>query len=158
MIILGIDPGIALTGWGIIKAYSRDKFFCIDYGCIKTNSSTEIGMRLRIIYNSLQLIIKQYKPDFIAVEELFFMKLTKNILAIAQARGVIILTIYLNKVPFFEYNPKLIKTTLTGYGNASKIQIQYMVKHLLNLKKILKPDDIADALAIAICHISNVKW
>jgi crossover junction endodeoxyribonuclease RuvC len=158
MIVLGIDPGVALTGWGIIETFSRDQLTCIDYGCIKTASGSDIGIRLISIYNTLKFIITHYKPHVIAIEELFFMKLTKNILAILQARGVIILAISLHKIPLFEYSPKSVKTTLTGYGNASKFQIQYMVKHLLNLKKILKPDDIADALAIAICHINNIKW
>ncbi|MDR0915260.1 MAG: crossover junction endodeoxyribonuclease RuvC [Endomicrobium sp.] len=158
MIILGIDPGIALTGWGVLNAYSRDKFTFIDCGCIETHSNSSVGVRLAEIHNKLQFVITQYKPHIIAIEELFFMKLTKNILAIAQARGVMILTISLQQIPLFEYNPKLIKLTLTGNGNASKKQIQDMVKDLLNLKTILKPDDIADALAIAICHINNIEW
>jgi crossover junction endodeoxyribonuclease RuvC len=158
MIVLGIDPGISLVGWGIIEALSRDKFNFIQYGCIRTMSHLLLTERLYNIYTELQFIINKYNPEAVAVEELFFSKTAKSIAAVGHSRGAIILTISMNKLPFFEYNPRLVKMALTGYGVASKYQVQYMVKTFLKLKKIPKPDDAADALAIAICHINTIKW
>jgi len=158
MKVLGIDPGLSLTGWGVIKAFSRDKISPIKYGCIKTISCVPLIQRLQIINTELQFTIDKHKPDAVAVEELFFLKSAKSIGAVGQARGAIILTVSLNKIPFFEYNPRLVKIALTGYGSASKHQMQHMIKTLLKFKNIPKPDDVADALAIAVCHISSIKW
>ncbi|MDR0890876.1 MAG: crossover junction endodeoxyribonuclease RuvC [Endomicrobium sp.] len=156
MIVLGIDPGIAITGWGIVELLkSKGNLSLVDCGVIATPSYLTLSIRLVDIHHQLQKIIIKYKPKVIAIEELFFFRLTKNILAIAQARGVILLTVALHKIPLFEYNPTVIKLALTGSGNASKLQIQNTVKNILHLKNILKPDDVADALAIGICHINK---
>jgi crossover junction endodeoxyribonuclease RuvC len=157
MIILGIDPGLSVTGWGVTEAFSRDKINLIEYGCIKTAHSIPLGQRLRSINMELQLVIDKYRPDAVAIEELFFFKISKGTMSLWQARGAIVLTISLNKIPLFEYNPKLVKIALTGYGSSDKYQIQYMVKTLLKLKNMPTPDDAADALAIAMCHINSIK-
>jgi crossover junction endodeoxyribonuclease RuvC len=158
MIILGIDPGVSLTGWGVVEAFSRDKINSLQYGCIKTISSIHLMERLQIINTELQSVIDKYKPEVAAIEELFFLKVTKSIAAVGQARGAIILTASLNKIPLFEYNPKSVKTALTGYGSADKYQMQHIVKTFLRLKEIPKPDDAADALAIAVCHVNTINW
>jgi crossover junction endodeoxyribonuclease RuvC len=158
MIVLGIDPGLSLTGWGVIEASSRDKLFSIEYGCIKTMPIMPLIDRLQNINTALQSIIYKYNPEIVAIEELFFSKIAKSVAAVSQARGVIILTASLNKIPMFEYNPRHVKMALTGYGSADKHQMQHMVKTLLKLKEIPKPDDAADALAIAICHVNTIKW
>ncbi|MDR1784352.1 MAG: crossover junction endodeoxyribonuclease RuvC [Endomicrobium sp.] len=155
MIILGIDPGLSITGWGIVDMFSRDKISLIEYGCIKTTHSTPLIQRLQNINRELQFVINNYKPKAVAIEELFFFKTSKSIVSLGEARGAIILTVSLNKIPLFEYNPKLVKIALTGYGSADKRQIQYMVKTLLKLENMPTPDDAADALAIAICHINS---
>ena len=157
MIVLGIDPGLSITGWGITEAFSRDKINLMEYGCIKTTHSMPLTQRLLNINIELQSIIDKYKPNAVAIEELFFLKTSKSIVSLGETRGAIILTISLNRIPLFEYNPKLVKIALTGYGSADKCQIQYMVKTLLKLENIPTPDDAADALAIAMCHISSIK-
>jgi crossover junction endodeoxyribonuclease RuvC len=158
MIILGIDPGISLTGWGVVEAFSRDEINPLHYGCIKTMPSIPLIQRLQTINTELQSVIDKYKPGVAAIEELFFFKVTKSIAAVGQARGAIILTASLNKIPLFEYNPKSVKIALTGYGSADKYQMQRIVKTFLRLKEIPKPDDAADALAIAVCHINTINW
>jgi crossover junction endodeoxyribonuclease RuvC len=158
MMILGIDPGLSLTGWGIIEATCRDKMSALKYGCIKTSPPASLIERLQIIYNNLQNIIDTYKPDVVAIEEIFFLKAAKSVAAVGQSRGAIALTIAMNKIPLFEYNPRSVKVALTGYGSADKHQMQHMVKTFLKLKEIPKPDDTADALAMAICHINTIKW
>jgi crossover junction endodeoxyribonuclease RuvC len=158
MIILGIDPGISLSGWGVIEALSRDKVNLVAYGCIKTMPPTILAERLQYINLQLQSIINKYKPQVVAIEELFFLKAAKNVASVGQARGAIILTVSMNNLPLFEYNPRLVKMALTGYGSADKYQMQHMVKIFLKLKEIPKPDDAADALAIAICHVNTMKW
>ncbi|MDR1259901.1 MAG: crossover junction endodeoxyribonuclease RuvC [Endomicrobium sp.] len=159
MIVLGVDPGLSFTGWGIVETFSsRNKINIVKYGCIKTTSHISLVQRLSIINTELQYIIDTYRPEVVAIEELFFLKAAKSVAAVGQARGAIVLTIALNKVHLFEYNPKLVKIALTGYGSANKHQIQYMIKTLLKLNEIPKPDDAADALAVAICHINTVKF
>ncbi|MDR3049608.1 MAG: crossover junction endodeoxyribonuclease RuvC [Elusimicrobiota bacterium] len=156
MIVLGIDPGIALTGWGVIEAQTRDKIKSIQYGCITTISSQPIIERIQSISVQLQKIIDIYQPQNIAIEELFFLKRASSIALIGQARGAILLTIAQNKIKLYEYNPRRVKIALTGYGSADKQQMQRMVKDFLGLTEIPKPDDAADALAMAICHIHTV--
>lgn len=158
MIILGIDPGLSLTGWGIIEAASRDKMTALKYGCIKTYSQTPLIERLQIVHDNLQNIIDTYKPDVVAIEEIFFLKAAKSVAAVGQSRGAIVLTVSMNRIPLFEYNPRSVKMSLTGYGSADKHQMQHMVKIFLKLKEIPKPDDAADALAMAICHINTIRW
>jgi crossover junction endodeoxyribonuclease RuvC len=158
MIVLGIDPGLSLTGWGVIEALSRDKITLIQYGCIKTMPPAPLIERLQIVHNKLQSIINIYNPEVVAIEELFFLKAAKSIASVGQSRGAITLTVSMNKIPLFEYNPRCVKMALTGYGSADKHQMQQMVKTFLKLKEIPKPDDAADALAMAICHINSIKW
>ncbi|MFH1838146.1 MAG: crossover junction endodeoxyribonuclease RuvC [Candidatus Kuenenbacteria bacterium] len=149
MLILGIDPGLATTGYGIINE-TKQEMKLIVYGCINTVPSFSTIERLEKIHQELKKIIKKYKPDKIAVEELFFAKNAKTALKVGEARGVILLTIRQNKIPFFEFTPLQVKQAITSYGRASKQQIQKMIKIILNLKEIPSPDDAADALAIAI--------
>lgn len=151
MIILGIDPGTATTGYGLIKKEGQN-FKMIDYGCILTPAKTPLPDRINQIFDELTKIIKDNKPDQVAVEKLFFAKNTKTAIDVAQARGVILLAITKSKKPTFEYTPLEVKMALTGYGRADKRQMQAMVKTLLSLSEIPKPDDAADALAIAMCH------
>ena len=158
MVILGLDPGLSLTGWGIIEAVYRDKMHALKYGCIKTSPPATLIERLQVVHDNLEDIIDTYKPDVVAIEEIFFLKAAKSVAAVGQSRGAILLTISMNKIPLFEYNPRSVKIALTGYGSADKYQIQHMVKTFLKLKEIPKPDDAADALAMAICHINTIRW
>jgi crossover junction endodeoxyribonuclease RuvC len=157
MIVLGIDPGLALTGWGVIETKSRNEIKPITYGCITTKPTQTLIQRLQTINEQLQEILNKYRPENVAIEELFFLKEAKTVAAVGQARGAIVLTIALNKIKLFEYNPRSVKIALTGYGSADKYQMQRMVKTLLHLKEIPTPDDAADALAMAICHINTTS-
>jgi crossover junction endodeoxyribonuclease RuvC len=150
MIILGIDPGIADTGYGVIKN-TNNKFTFIDCGTIKTSAEKELPERLKDLYQDLTTIIKKYKPKQIGVEELFFAKNVKTAITVSHARGVILLAAKDANCEIKEFTPLQIKQALTGYGRADKNQIQQMVKTVLQLDKIPKPDDAADALATAIC-------
>ena len=149
-IILGIDPGIADTGYGIIEI-DKNSLRCLGYGSIKTTSNAELAERLLVLSNELNKIIKKYKPDLIAVEQLFFCKNVKTALTVGHARGVILLSARQNNVSILEFTPLQIKQAVSTYGKASKMQVQKMVKLLLNLTELPKPDDAADALAAAIC-------
>ncbi|MBE7053196.1 MAG: crossover junction endodeoxyribonuclease RuvC [Ruminococcaceae bacterium] len=151
MVILGIDPGIAIVGYGIIE-YVGNKFNVIDYGAITTKAGMKVEDRLGEIYNSLNDIINKYKPEFMAIEELFYNKNAKTVISVAEARGVTLLSAARKNIPIFEYTPLQVKQAVVGYGRAEKKQVQQMTKILLNLEKVPKPDDTADALAIAICH------
>lgn len=151
MIILGIDPGTAITGYGLIKV-TGNKQFLLDYGCIRTAAHTPLPERLNIIYNSVCRILDETCPDQLAVEQLFFNTNTTTALSVGHARGVLILAASQRKIPIAEYTPLQIKQAVTGYGHADKKQIQYMVSKLLNMEKPPRPDDAADALAVAISH------
>ena len=153
-IILGVDPGIADTGFGIIKT-NNNKLICLDYGNIKTKANIDLSERLEILNFELDKIIKKYKPDKIAIEQLFFCNNAKTALMVGQARGVILLCIKQNKLPIVEFTPLQVKQAVSTYGNANKLQVQKMVKLILNLDKIPKPDDAADALAVAICALNK---
>jgi len=150
MVILGIDPGLARTGFGLIKK-NKNNLKLIEYGCFTTSTRTPIPLRLKKIYQNFKKIIKKYKPNLCVVEELFFDKNAKTAMKVGEARGVIILAINQGNSHFLSLTPLQVKMTLTNYGRASKKQIQKMVQFLLRLKKIPKPDDAADALALAIC-------
>ncbi len=154
-IILGIDPGIADTGYGVIEKDKKNNLVCITYGSIKTEANTKLADRLNILNKKLDKIIKKYRPEKIAVEELFFCKNIKTALIVGQARGVILLTAKQNNLPISEYTPLQVKQAVSTYGQASKKQVQNMVKLILNLKEIPRPDDAADALAVAICDSNN---
>lgn len=149
--ILGIDPGTGIVGYGLIDV-STGHFDTITYGTIQTEPKTPLHLRLPMIFEDMQYLIKEYEPDVVAVEQLFFFKNAKTVMGVAQARGVILLTISLNDIEFAEYTPLQIKQTITGYGRADKREVQEMVTSLLELESIPKPDDAADALAIAVCH------
>ncbi len=149
--ILGIDPGTGMMGWGLIERTGAN-IVPLKYGCIKTVANSERSERLLHIFNSLSDIIKKDRPDSVAIEELFFFKNQKTIISVAEARGVAIVVAKIFNLPVYEYTPLQVKQALTGYGRADKKQIQEMVKISCKLKECPKPDDAADALAIAICH------
>ena len=151
MIILGIDPGYAIVGYGGLE-YNGNKFKVIEYGAITTDASMEMFDRLKTIHDDLNKIIERVKPDFMAIEELFFNSNQKTAINVAQARGVLLLSALNHGVEVFEYTPLQVKQAVAGYGRADKNQVQQMVKLLLGLEKVPKPDDTADAVAIAICH------
>jgi crossover junction endodeoxyribonuclease RuvC len=152
MIILGIDPGIATLGFGVIEKDERGNCRAVDYGVVKTPKEESLPVRLAMLEKGVGDVIEKYKPDEIAMEELFFTKNITTGIAVAHARGVAMLCCVKNCGRLFEYTPMQIKQALTGYGRADKQQIQQVVTSLLKLKAIPKPDDAADALAIALCH------
>lgn len=155
MRILGIDPGYGLVGFGVIDSESYGKYSAVDYGVISTDKNTKFSDRLVIIYDGMKYLIEKFHPDAVAVEELFFHTNTTTAISVAEARGVIIISAKHCMLPLFEYTPLQIKQALTGNGRAEKAQVQYMVKNILGLDKIPKPDDSADALAVAICHLQT---
>jgi crossover junction endodeoxyribonuclease RuvC len=150
MIILGIDPGTAILGYGCIQA-DKNKNKLLGYGCLKTPKDLDDAARLKIIYRELIKLIKKFRPDYLAAEEIFFFKNSKTVISVSQARGVAILAAANLGIPVYEFTPLQVKQAVTGYGRAEKQQVQKMVKLLLELSGIPKPDDAADALAIAIC-------
>ena len=151
MVILGIDPGNAIVGWGVIE-YSGSRFRTLGYGSIQTPAGLPIVDRLEMIYRGMNEIIEKYKPDGMAVEELFFNTNTTTAIAVAEARGIILLSARLCGVEIGEYTPLQVKQAVVGYGRAEKKQVISMVTSLLGLKEPPKPDDTADALAVAVCH------
>ena len=151
MKILGIDPGIAIVGYGMIE-YHAGRFGVIDYGAVTTKAGMKLSDRLRNIYEDINILIERFKPDAFAVEELFFNTNVTTGIAVAHGRGVIVLAAAVQNVPIFEYTPLQVKQGVAGYGRADKAQVQRMVKSLLNLPAVPKPDDVSDALAVAICH------
>ena len=150
MIILGIDPGTAITGWGVIKIKEKGNMEFLNCGCIKTSKDTKAEDRLNQIYNELTKIIKDFSPKILVVEKLFFFKNAKTAIPVSQARGVILLVGAKKKIPIYEFTPLQVKLNIVGYGRAEKIQVQKMVKKILNLDEIPRPDDAADALGLAI--------
>ena len=152
-IILGLDPGIADTGYGVISC-ERGKLLCLAYGSIKTESKKDLSERLEILDLELKKLIKKYQPDVVAVEQLFFNKNTKTALIVGQARGVLLLRIKKSGLKMLEFTPGQVKQAVAAYGRASKNQVQKMVKIILSLKSLPQPDDAADALAVAICSSS----
>jgi len=157
MKILGVDPGIARTGWGVIEVQSA-KCKVQNYGCVETSSNLASEQRLKHIYGSILSIIKKNKPDALAVEELFFNTNTKTAFVVGQARGVVLLAAAEKNVSVAIYTPLQVKVAVTGYGRAEKAQIGQMVKTILKLKDIPKPDDVADALAVALTHAFSKKF
>lgn len=157
MRILGIDPGIAIVGTGIVDKVGN-RYNPVYYDSIITKAHTPLEERIELVYNKTIELIELYKPDAMAVEELFFNNNAKTAFSVGQARGVILLAAKQHNVPFFEYTPLQVKQALTGYGRADKKQIQQMVKSFLGLSEVPKPDDTADALAIAICHGNSVRF
>lgn len=151
MVILGIDPGYAITGFGVVS-YVNNRLKVIDYGVISTAAGTPFPDRLLKIADSLDQLILTHQPATIAVEELFFSRNTTTAIGTAQARGVAVLSGARSGIPVYEYTPMQVKLAVAGYGKAQKLQVQQMVRVLLSLEKVPKPDDAADALAVAICH------
>lgn len=158
MLVLGIDPGLATTGYGIISVGGHNQYECIAYGTIVTEGGLPDADRLIVLYDSLIELIQHHQPDTSAVEKLFFQKNVKTALSVGQARGVALLTLAQAHLPIYEYTPNEVKQTVCGYGNADKTQVQRMVQTLLQLEELPKPDDAADALAVAICHIHHQSF
>lgn len=151
MVILGIDPGLATVGFGVID-YTGGIFKVIEYGAVLTLAGMALEDRLLEIYKGICELCKTYKPQAVSIEELFFNSNRKTAVTVCEARGVILLAAKMCGVPIYEYTPLQIKQAVTGYGRAEKQQIQYMVTNILKLREVPKPDDTADALAMAICH------
>ncbi len=158
MIIVGFDPGLATLGYGVIETNKGGKSKMIDYGIVSTHKDESLPVRLTMLEKGVKQIIDKFKPDEIAIEELFFAKNVKTGIAVAHARGVVLLTAVKECGKIFEYTPLQIKQALTGYGRAEKNQIQQMVKTMLGLNGIPRPDDAADALAVALCHAQTNKF
>jgi len=155
MIVLGIDPGIARMGWGIIS-FTNNKAIAIEYGCFTTDKETKEEIRLAEIFDFVSMLIGKYDPEIVSVEKLFFASNAKTALIVGQARGAILLAAGRKKIPVSSFTPLEVKMALTGYGRADKNQIQRMVQSMLALSKIPTPDDTADALAIAItCAVTK---
>jgi crossover junction endodeoxyribonuclease RuvC len=157
MIVLGVDPGTAITGFGIIEEYDDQTLKVLDCGAIRTSSKLTDWDRLQILYQKIIEIIHLHKPDCGAVEKLYFQQNVTTALSVGQARGVILLALAQNDLQVSEYSPLEIKQAVVGYGRAEKVQVQRMVKTLLGLEETPSPDDVADALAVAICHLNSYK-
>lgn len=151
MRILGIDPGYAIVGYGVLE-FDNVRFKVINYGAITTEPETPFDKRLLEIYNDMRVILDRFRPDCMSIEKLYFNTNTTTGIDVAQARGVIMLAAAGLDIPIYEYTPLQVKVAVTGYGRAEKHQMQEMVKNILHLNAVPKPDDTADALAIAICH------
>ena len=161
MRILGIDPGLATIGYALVDK-KTNHFDVLEYGVIKTSADKEDTERLEIIHHNIEELIKEFRPEEMAVEELFFNKNVKTAIMVGQARGVILLAGSQAGLKVYEYTPLQVKQAVVGYGRARKEQVQQMVKALLNLEEIPRPDDSADALAVSICHGNSYsvgkKW
>ncbi len=151
MRILGIDPGYAIVGFGVLD-YNQHDFKTIEYGAIYTEAHTDFSGRLKSIFDDMEFIIEKYKPDCMSIERLYFTTNQKTAIDVAQARGVIILAAARKGLPVYEYTPLQVKQSVVGYGKAEKKQVMDMTKRILKLYEVPKPDDTADALALAICH------
>ena len=155
MIVLGIDPGLAIVGFGVIEE-SSGKTAPISYGCIRTDANTPMESRLLTIFNEMNGLFEKYKPDCVSIEKLFFARNVTSALYVSEARGVLRLLAAQHDVPLFEYTPNQIKQAITGSGRADKTQMQDMIARLLGLDEIPKPDDAADGLCAALCHINTI--
>ncbi len=156
MRILGIDPGSKTTGYGVIDN-NKDKLSLVVYGTTKSRKADPFPERLKIVFDGLNRVIEDYKPDHIALENVFYGKSVKSAIKIGEARGVAILCSAIAKIPMFEYAPTVVKRAVVGYGNAQKAQVSEMVKIILALSETPKDLDATDALAIAICHCHRIK-
>ena len=157
MRVLGIDPGTAITGYGIVEG-EGDSLVLSTYGAIITPANQPLAQRLQHIYRELRALIAEWHPDSAAVEELFFSKNARTALSVGHARGVALLALTEAGLPVQEYKPAEVKQAVAGYGNAPKQQVQGMVQLLLGLDDMPRPDDAADALAVAICHFHSARW
>jgi crossover junction endodeoxyribonuclease RuvC len=156
MHILGLDPGTATTGFGVIR-YNNGEYEFLDYGCIKTSAHLDLSLRLQQISGDLKVLLRRWKPQEVAVEKLFFSKNVKTAIHVAHARGAILNQLTHSSFRIAEYTPQQVKEAVTGYGKAEKLQVQKMVQLILHLDHLPYPDDAADALAIAICHANSLK-
>lgn len=156
MRIIGFDPGLADTGFGIIEVQGS-RIVCLEYGSIKTPAKMELSVRLLEIYKKVSELLKKYKPERAGIEKLFFSKNVKTAMAVGQARGVILLALAEAKLSAVEFTPNQVKQAVSAYGSASKTQIQRMVQVILNLPELPRPDDAADALAVAICTCGHQR-
>lgn len=155
MLVLGIDPGTATTGFGLVTENEAGELHAGDYGVITTPPELEMPYRLLRLYQHIEQLIILHQPDYGAVEKLYFQRNVSSAMSVGQARGVVLLAFANHNTPVAEYTPLEVKQAVTGYGSAGKIQVQNMIKALLNMDLMPKPDDVADALAIAICHINS---
>jgi crossover junction endodeoxyribonuclease RuvC len=158
MLVLGIDPGTATTGYGVIRDASNGELQAVAYGIIATSKKSSPESRLLEIYNQITELVALHRPDTAAVEKLFFQRNVTTALAVGQARGVVLLVLAQNGMLVSEYTPMEVKQAVAGYGGADKNQVQQMVKAILNLDDIPRPDDAADALAVAICHCHAYRY
>ncbi len=157
MVVLGIDPGTARMGWGVVEKNNGNPKY-LQCGCLKTAKNNKPEQRLETLYNGLRQLVKQFEPDALAVEGLYFSQNVKTALSVGQAKGIVLLAAAQFHLPIFEYTPLQIKQALTGYGRATKKQIQAMVVQELNLDKVPQPDDAADGLAIALTHCYTSEY
>lgn len=157
MIIIGIDPGYAITGFAVVE-YVGNHFKLIDSGAILTKAGVPLPVRLAKIYDDMNILVDKYKPDAIAIEELFFNRNTTTAIGVAQGRGAILIVAAKKNIPIYEYTPLQVKQGVVGYGRADKKQVQMMVKTILNVEKVPKLDDTTDAIAIAICHAHSFRF
>jgi crossover junction endodeoxyribonuclease RuvC len=156
MIVIGIDPGVARLGYGVIKV-DKGVVTPLCYGCIQTRAGKRQAERLFAIYTEITALFAKYPPDFLAIEKLFFTKNVTSAMSVSEVRGVILLAAEQHRIPVEEYTPNQIKQAITGSGRADKVQMQEMIKRLLHLDEIPKPDDAADGLSIALCHIHIMR-
>ena len=157
MLVLGIDPGIGITGYSILS-FDDDKLDLIASGSIQTDKNAPHPKRLLELKNDIDFLIKKYNPDCASIEQLFFFKNQKTIIPVAQARGVILLTLQENEIPIYEYTPLVVKQTITGHGRADKSLVKLMVKNFVEIKENVKLDDTIDSVALAICHTQNLRF
>lgn len=156
MLVLGIDPGTAITGYGLVRE-TRDSLNLVAFGVVTTQATEALPKRLQAIYGGLAAVIRQHKPEVAAVEELFFSRNVRTALSVGHARGVALLALADADLPIYEYKPLEVKQAIAGYGGADKGQVQEMVRMLLHLEHAPQPDDAADAVAVAICHIHSAR-
>lgn len=157
MLVIGIDPGTAITGYGLVSDREDGSLVAVDYGVIQTLPNLDLANRLSEIYRALKGILILHRPESGAVEKLFFQRNVRTALSVGQARGVALLALAESAIPVAEYTPLEVKQAVVGYGGADKKQVQQMVKALLGLQELPQPDDAADALAVAICHLHSSK-
>jgi crossover junction endodeoxyribonuclease RuvC len=157
MLALGLDPGLAITGYGLVRETADGELALVAYGAITTSANDPLPQRLLSIAEELDRLVAEHEPDVVAIEELFFCRNVTTALIVGQARGVAMLTVARHGVPIYEYKPMAVKQAVSGYGNASKAQVQEMVRLLLNLGEVPQPDDAADGVAVAICHLHSAR-
>jgi crossover junction endodeoxyribonuclease RuvC len=157
-IILGIDPGTRITGYGIIKMGNNSSFEPIDFGCIRPPVNLTLPARYLILFNSLESLLEKYLPNAVAVETQFFYKNVKSIMKLGMVRGIVLLAAAKHQIPIYEYAPKKAKLAVVGNGSASKEQVQKMIQLLLKLPSLPEPEDAADALSLAVCHANTLNF